>query len=53
MHKSTVDEDKWPPNQPKGYTLLVLIRNQEQNTKQHDSEMGKWPHYPKQVTLTQ
>ena len=36
-----VDEDTWPPNQPKSYTPLVLIQHQELRTKQQDSEMAK------------
>ena len=41
-HKQdSVDEDTWPPDQPKDYTPLVLIQHQEQRTKQQDTEMAK------------
>ena len=36
-----VDEETWPPNQPKNYIPLVLIHHQEQRTKQQDSELAK------------
>ena len=36
-----VDEDRWPPDQPKEYIPLVLIQHQEQRTKEQDSEMAK------------
>ena len=37
----TVDEDTWPPDQPKEYTPLLLIQHQEQRTKEQDSEIAK------------
>ena len=39
--QDSVDEDTWPPDQPKNYTPLVLIQHQQQRTKQQDSELAK------------
>ncbi|XP_065885615.1 protein NLRC5-like isoform X2 [Dysidea avara] len=39
--QDSVDEDTWPPDQPKDYTPLVLIQHQEQRTKEQDKEMAK------------
>ena len=39
--QDSVDEDTWPPDQPKEYVPLVLNQHQEQRTKQQDSEMAK------------
>jgi len=39
--QDSVDEDTWPPDQPKEYTPLLLIQHQEQRTKEQDSEMAK------------
>ena len=39
--QDTVDEDTWPPDQPKEYTPLLLIQHQEQRTKEQDNEMAK------------
>ena len=36
-----VDEDTWPPDQPKDYTPLALIQYQEQLTKEQYIEMVK------------
>ena len=39
--QDSIDEDTWPPDQPKEYTPLLLIQYQELLTKDQDSEMAK------------
>jgi len=36
-----VDEDAWPPNQPKGFTPLLLVHHQGQHTIAHSTALAK------------
>ena len=37
----SVDEDKWPPDQLTDYTPLLFIWQQEQRTREQDSELDE------------
>ena len=36
-----IDEDTWPPEQPRSFTPLVLLHHQEQRTQKQATEMAK------------